>query len=228
MTRVTALHLVRTDVADVWTRPQQADLDEYADQADLDEQDSARATQVVRAEPVLMTGRDARWAHVVAPWQPSSLDPRGYPGWVRVTDVAPDPVLVLPQPPRPAIPWSGEALLEEARAHLGTAYVWGGTSPGALDCSGLVHLAARSLGVVVPRDAHDQQAVTTPVALGAETAGDLYFFARADEPAHHVGLVVRPGVMLHAPQRGAVVVEEGLDDDRRATLTAVGRLEAAV
>ena len=147
---------------------------------------------------------------------------------MRVADVAPDPVLVLPQPPRPAIPWSGEALLEEARAHLGTAYVWGGTSPGALDCSGLVHLAARSLGVVVPRDAHDQQAVTTPVALGAETAGDLYFFARADEPAHHVGLVVRPGVMLHAPQRGAVVVEEGLDDDRRATLTAVGRLEAAV
>jgi gamma-D-glutamyl-L-lysine dipeptidyl-peptidase len=39
-------------------------------------------TQLLLGEPVeLLEERDG-WARVVAPWQPSEQDPRGYPGWV--------------------------------------------------------------------------------------------------------------------------------------------------
>lgn len=200
-------------VGDVWSRPGATD-------------DEHRVTQAVRGEPVEVVVRGDQaavgWVRVVLPWQPSSLDPRGYPGWMVAEALASSDA--LPPCPSSSVAGRGEELLDEVRRHLGTPYVWGGTVPGALDCSGLVHLAARTLGAVVPRDAHDQQDSCAPVPLGEERAGDLYFFARPGAPAHHVGVVVRPGVMVHAPQTGAHVVEEPLDEARRATLVAAGRL----
>jgi len=75
----------------------------------------------------------------------------------------------------------------------------------------------------VPRDAHDQQGACTPVPVAEAEPGDLYFFARGDEPAHHVGIVTGPGRMIHAAG-GRSVVEEDLDDRHRALLTGAGRL----
>lgn len=39
-------------------------------------------TQLLYGEPVLVDDVAGDWAKVVAIWQPSSKDPRGYPGWV--------------------------------------------------------------------------------------------------------------------------------------------------
>ncbi len=60
--------------------------------------------------------------------------------------------------------------------------------------------------------------------LDAVRPGDLYFFARPGRRIHHVGIVVRPGRMVHASETGGVLVEEDLPADRVATLVAAGRL----
>lgn len=247
----------RVDASMVADRPDQpawlAALDQHPDD---DERGQGRRglhgrvlSQVLAGEPVLVleapdwpgapdhpaaatarTARRAGWVPVVCPWQPSSLDPRGYPGWLRLAHLIADDTGGHDDGPEDDT-WAarpgpdGRADLAFAREHLGLPYLWGGTSPQGLDCSGLVHLTHRELGRVVPRDAHDQQAACTPVPVDEAQPGDLYFFSRADEPAHHVGIVTGRGRMIHAAGSRSVV-EEDLDAGHRAILTAAGRLVA--
>lgn len=127
---------------------------------------------------------------------------------------------------------AGAAALAAARRLQGVAYLWGGLSSWGVDCSGLVHLAYRTLGISLPRDAAEQAADVDrvqPIAPDHAAAGDLYFFARAGEAAHHVGLAVTaPGGlrMLHAPEaEGHGRVEEvDLDPARRRILVGAGRV----
>lgn len=192
-------------------------------------------TQLLAGEPVTAVGDDDAypgWVQVVCPWQPSSLDPRGYPGWLRRAHLIPDDTGRHADPP-PDESWvvsdadrgdhDDRADLALAREHLGLPYLWGGTSPFGLDCSGLVHLVHRELGRVVPRDAHDQQAACVPVQLDEVRPGDLYFFARDGRTADHVGLVTGPRRMIHAPG-GLLIVEEPLDERALATLSGAGRV----
>jgi gamma-D-glutamyl-L-lysine dipeptidyl-peptidase len=46
-------------------------------------------TQALLGEPADVVGEQGRWTAVVLPWQPSSLDERGYPGWVPTAHLAP-------------------------------------------------------------------------------------------------------------------------------------------
>ena len=165
-------------------------------------------TQAVSGEPVVPISdvTDDGWVRVVCPWQPSRLDARGYPGWVRRSHLE-ERASAAAEPGRPVgdAP-SGADVLTLAREHLGLPYLWGGTSPLGLDCSGLVHAVWRRFGVVVPRDADDQEAAAYPVAVGDERPGDLYFFAHPGRPVHHVGIVSAPGRMLHAPETGRGIV----------------------
>ena len=78
----------------------------------------------------------------------------------------------------------------------------------------------------MPRDAHDQWAAATPVPLGAQRPGDLFFFAREDSHVVHVGFVTGEDTMLHAPETGRLVEEAPLAPDRIATIFAVGRFLA--
>ncbi|HRW19850.1 MAG TPA: C40 family peptidase [Dermatophilaceae bacterium] len=181
-------------------------------------------TQVVAGEPVVVVAEHpSGWVEVVLPWQPASEDPRGYPGWVRRAHLLRDDVSRAerrPEPLDPPVP----GVLELAREHLGLRYLWGGTSHLGYDCSGLVHHVWRELGVVVPRDADVQHTACQPVELGDEQPGDLYFFARPGRPIHHVGIVVEPGVMIHASETGGWLVEEPLSPARLETRYAAGRL----
>lgn len=129
-------------------------------------------------------------------------------------------------------PVDAEGLLTSARQFLGLRYLWGGTSGWGLDCSGLVHLVHRAHGVLVPRDACDQQAAGPPCRVDGAEPGGLYFFARPGRPAHHVGFVTstreqRQGgalTMLHAPEGepgdGGLVEDAPLGPHRRRRLVA--------
>jgi gamma-D-glutamyl-L-lysine dipeptidyl-peptidase len=205
-------------------------------------------SQLLEGEPVLVLGTDdtGGWARVVAPWQRSPKDPRGYPGWVPAAhlravpgDIPEDFLARTPAAPAPAgdeverasqgrssAPASGtdHPAVVLARRHIGLRYLWCGVSPLGFDCSGLVLHAWRQLGHVVARDAYAQAEEAEPVAVDAVQSGDLYFFARPGRRIHHVGIVVRPGRMVHASETGGVLVEEDLPPERLATLVAAGRL----
>ncbi|MHA4952047.1 C40 family peptidase [Micromonospora sp. SD19] len=153
-------------------------------------------------------------------WRPVHVPGRSTPFWL------PDEHLVAASAAAP----NSEQALAVAQRLLDVVYIWGGLSAHGIDCSGLVHLAWRRFGVLLPRDADDQAAATTPVPLGAERPGDLYFFARPGRKIHHIGIVTAtPGDggqrrMLHACYRRRRVIEEPLPEDRTATLVGAHRV----
>jgi hypothetical protein len=116
----------------------------------------------------------------------------------------------------------GGAVVAAALAQLGWPYVWGGESraDGGFDCSGLVDYALAAAGVPVGRlTAAGLQQLARPLDPGAVLVpGDLVFVGL---PAHHVGLVVAPGLAVEAPHRGARVHVESL---AAGGWTAAGRL----
>lgn len=190
------------------------------------DRDGEQVTQLLPDEPVEPLEVVGDWTRVVAPWQPSSLDPAGYPGWVLSAHLG---EVEAPAPYPAATGSDGPALLTAAAAYLDTPYLWGGMTTDGIDCSGLVHGVARGAGLRVPRDASDQSEQLEPVALDAVRAGDLYLFARPGRRVHHVGFVAGPAAsrrILHAPDGGTVrrVVEEDLSPERLDTLVGAARL----
>ena len=180
-------------------------------------------TQLLDGEPVIVADEREGWSEVVAPWQPVPGQ-NGYQGWVRSAHLRPA-TDDDPDHPHAHVPADRIAVAAYAERFQGLVYLWGGTSPAGFDCSGLVHYSYRQAGVVVPRDSPDQCAAVTPVPLGSEEPGDLYFFAREDGRVYHVGFVAARGRMLHAPERtgSGQIVDEPLDDERRAHLIGAGR-----
>nr|QLK01559.1 C40 family peptidase [Micromonospora carbonacea] len=154
-------------------------------------------------------------------------------GWRPVRAPGHDRPLWLPAAhlvPAPTAPPSAADVLAVAARLRDVAYVWGGVSAYGIDCSGLVHLAWRRFGVVLPRDAADQASATTPLPMGAERAGDLYFFARPGRRIHHIGFVsATPNTganrrILHACYQQRRVLEEPMPAERTATLVGVHRV----
>lgn len=76
-------------------------------------------------------------------------------------------------------------------------YLWGGTVAPNYDCSGLMQAAFASVGVVIPRDAYQQEAFAQPIALDTLQPGDLVFFGPPTK-ATHVGLYVGDGCYIHS------------------------------
>lgn len=232
---------VAVEVATGWTAPdapREVDTPALHDEPDLaawlaalDTPDLRRGlhgrtlTQLLRGEPCVVVEERDGWVRVVAPWQPAPEDPRGYPCWVRRAHLSPADGPGGPPAPAGVAP-DRAAVVDCARQFLGVGYLWGGTSPYGLDCSGLVHYCYRRAGVVVPRDAEAQRLAAVAVPLGEEQPGDLYFFAHADGRAFHVGFVTDRLRMLESPESGAHVTDSPLSERRRETLFAAGRFLA--
>jgi len=107
----------------------------------------------------------------------------------------------------PPNPTAAEAIAA-ARTKLGDPYLWGGTGPGAYDCSGLTQFAYGVAGITLPRVAADQWNVGAHIALSDLLPGDLLFWATdISDPVtiHHVALYLGNGMMLAAPHTGDVV-----------------------
>jgi cell wall-associated NlpC family hydrolase len=95
---------------------------------------------------------------------------------------------------------AGADVVASAEKYLGVPYVFGGSTPSGLDCSGLVQRAYADLGISLPRIAADQAQVGTAVpSLGRAQPGDILGFG---EPAHHVAIYLGDNRMIAAPEPG--------------------------
>jgi gamma-D-glutamyl-L-lysine dipeptidyl-peptidase len=180
-------------------------------------------TQVLYGELVRVLQRKGGWTQIVVPDQPSPLDKRGYPGWVRSWQLGPAfkaPLVVtvksvklangtevgfgsqvpggtVPAAATRPLPHTRADIVRTAKQFLGLHYLWGGLSAWGYDCSGLTWAAYRAHGITIPRDADAQFAAGTPVALSKVQPGDLLFY---ESPVvGHVSMALGNGQMIEAP-----------------------------
>jgi len=101
---------------------------------------------------------------------------------------------------------SGQDVVAEAKKYLGLPYVWGGTDPKkGLDCSGLVQLVYKNLGIDLPRVSYQQAAAGRPVASMAEAQpGDLIAWDNSsrNNGVDHIAIYIGGGKMIEAPRTG--------------------------
>ena len=97
---------------------------------------------------------------------------------------------------------TGAELVKTGKRFLGVPYLWGGTTPFGIDCSGFVQLVYRLNGVNLLRDAHIQ--AEDPRAIAVERAnlqeGDLVFFAGGQDKMKitHTGIACGDGTFVHS------------------------------
>jgi cell wall-associated NlpC family hydrolase len=180
-------------------------------------------TQVLYGETVRVLATRGGWTEIAVPDQPSPLDRRGYPGWVRSWQLGAAftaPLVVtartatlangteigfgsqvpsgaVPAAATRALPHTRSDLVRTAKRFLGLHYLWGGLSAWGYDCSGLTWAVYRAHGITIPRDADAQFTAGKPVSLARMLPGDLLFY---EHPVvGHVAMYVGGGKMIESP-----------------------------
>lgn len=102
---------------------------------------------------------------------------------------------------------SGENLVQTSKSLMGLPYLWGGTSPKGVDCSGYTKTVFFLNGIVIPRDAsqqvHTGKLVDSTRNFENLIAGDLLFFGRpatdsTSEKVVHVGMWIGDNKFIHS------------------------------
>ena len=103
-------------------------------------------------------------------------------------------------------------LVVAAMGFLGVPYKRGGnTFESGFDCSGFVKaLYEQSAGLLLPRKAEQQAAVTLEIDKAELQPGDLVFFNTLRKAFSHVGIYVGDGKFIHSPRAGSAVRVEDM------------------
>ena len=113
-------------------------------------------------------------------------------------------------------------LVFNAMGFMGVPYRRGGNSTeadGGFDCSGFVRaMYEQTVGLLLPRKAEQQAAVTQNIGKNDLQPGDLVFFNTMRRAFSHVGIYVGNDKFIHSPRPGAQVRVESMSTsywDRR-------------
>jgi cell wall-associated NlpC family hydrolase len=157
---------------------------------------SEQVTQALAGEPLTVEERRGGWARIRTAYD--------YTGWIREDELTSGTATGFGARPY-------DDPVEAARSYIGAPYEWGGMTDRGIDCSGLVHMAYRLTGRLVPRDADQQEAAAIEIDEADARPGDLVCFGDTGE-AHHIAFWLGDGRILHATAREGVnaVVEEPL------------------
>ncbi|MBI4597081.1 MAG: C40 family peptidase [Candidatus Omnitrophica bacterium] len=105
-------------------------------------------------------------------------------------------------------------ILHSAQRLIGEPYYWGGRAArsnaranraAGFDCSGVVNVAYRTVGLAIPRDAHEQ--FLRAKKISTLQPADLIFLSAPNDPSRivHVMLYAGDGDLIEAPQTGNTV-----------------------
>ncbi|WP_339921877.1 C40 family peptidase [uncultured Cyclobacterium sp.] len=101
-------------------------------------------------------------------------------------------------------------LIQTAKKMMGAPYLWGGTSPKGIDCSGFTKTIYFLNGMIIPRDASQQinegELIDKDKNWGNLQVGDLLFFGvpateTSKERVVHVGMWIGDGKFIHSRGR---------------------------
>ncbi len=96
--------------------------------------------------------------------------------------------------------------VDVALRYMGVKYRFGGNSFKGVDCSGLVRLVFRELGVVVPPQSRNQFKEGEEVAREHLLPGDLIFFKNTYRKGiSHVAIYVGGSRFIHASRSGVAI-----------------------
>ena len=130
----------------------------------------------------------------------------------------------------------GRQVVYTAKRFMGTPYLWGGTTPFGMDCSGLTQLVYKSSGVQLLRDSYMQwedkrfYKIDTGKALDEAKlqAGDILVFdIKQKGKVDHIGIACGDGTFIQTRgemKDGGVVIDRCADTYYKQIYIGVARL----
>jgi LysM repeat protein len=101
--------------------------------------------------------------------------------------------------------YSVDTLLREAKSHLGTPYVWGGSSVGGFDCSGYIYYVYKEAGLSINRLSSGGY-YSRSYYVSSPQPGDLVFFENTYKKGiSHLGIYLGNNQFIHAGDNGVQI-----------------------
>ncbi|UKN01508.1 C40 family peptidase [Paracrocinitomix mangrovi] len=87
-----------------------------------------------------------------------------------------------------------DSIIDYAKVHLGTPYIWGGTSTDGFDCTGFIYYVFKNFGIKVSRASSGYENFGDKVSLLSAVPGDIMLFTGTDATKRkvgHAGIVIK-------------------------------------